>query len=136
MNDEDWAKLNKNLAALTRDPGCAKLAAQAKQFEEMGKLFGPRPTAVPADLIPGHPQYSAKAAAVFDARRAVRPDNLGNLTEKQALTKWLTAHAGDYKPKLSKAAIKECAAVANWGVKGGARKTPGTPPSRTGKPRG
>jgi len=134
MSNEATTLLHKNLAALLRSMGSDEHAALLKHLEELNA--NTRATDVPADLTPGHPQYSAKAAAVWHARRAVRPDNLGRKTAKQALTKWFTEHAKEYgEDGLSKSAIKECAAVANWDTKGGAPKTPVTPPSHPRKPR-
>lgn len=79
-------------------------------------------------LDQNHPRYSPKLAAAVRAWQEV-PDPQGK-TPKQALEKWLRAHAArfgliDDEGNPTNQAMSECSTVANWQTAGGAPKTPG-----------
>jgi hypothetical protein len=83
---------------------------------------------MPGYLDPVNPRYAPKLAAAVMAWQAVT--DAGNVSPKQALTKWLNENA--LRLGLSsedgvpiQAAIEDVAKVANWETKGGAPKTPG-----------
>ena len=133
-NGDEFDALRNELKTLQRGSMSAnEFDALHQNLKKLQEVADTRATDVPADLVFGHPQYSAKCAAIWHARSEVRPDNLGRLRAKDALKKWFTAHKLEYN--LSNSAIKECTAVANWDTKGGATETPGTPPTQPRKPR-
>jgi hypothetical protein len=70
----------------------------------------------PQYLDPAHFHYSPRLAAAVRAWEAVSSGGI-NGTVKQALSEWLTQHAGEFK--LSAEAIIQCAYVANWRTTGG-----------------
>jgi hypothetical protein len=74
----------------------------------------------PQYLNPAHDHYSPRLAAAVRAWEAVGGRVINGIV-KQALSEWLTQHAGEFG-KLSAEAIKQCAYVANWKTTGGRAK--------------
>lgn len=82
-------------------------------------------------LNPENPAYSAKLAAAVKAWQAVssNPSLFKTKSPKQAIEKWLYAHASDFGLLLAdgnpnKTGIEEISKVVNWKTLGGAPKTP------------
>jgi hypothetical protein len=80
-----------------------------------------------------NPYYSPKLAAAVEAWKAVSGDeNLRRgMTPKQALLKWLREHGSEYDltkedGNPNEQGIEEIAKIANWDIKGGAPRTPGS----------
>jgi len=91
-------------------------------------FFSPNATDGPGYLDSEHPRYAPKLAAAVRAWEAVTDTN--GKHPKQALTKWLREHCGEFdladaKGKPNETGIEEIAKVANWQPSGGAPKTPG-----------
>lgn len=91
-------------------------------------FFFPTATDAPDYLDRSNPRYAPKLAAAVLAWLSVTDG--GGKTPKQALTKWLREHAGEFgltddEGKQNESGIEEIAKVANWQPGGGAPKTPG-----------
>lgn len=91
-------------------------------------FFG-EPTKEPDYMNPNHPRYSAKLAASARVWQAMEDEELtrGKSTIT-AMEEWLETRYKEldllHEGQRNNTAIKECAKVANWNIKGGATKTP------------
>jgi hypothetical protein len=94
-------------------------------------FFFPEPSYSQDYLDPRHPRYAPKLAAAVHAWMAMDNQSvIGGKSPKQALGKWLRAHATDFgmtddDGKPNETGIEEASKVANWQPTGGAPKTPG-----------
>jgi hypothetical protein len=96
-------------------------------------FFFPTPETTPDYLSQSHDNYSSKLAAAIEAWKAVSIDAelKRGKTVKQALIVWLRQHANEFgltkdDGKPNEQGIEEIAKIANWDIKGGAPKTPGS----------
>lgn len=102
-------------------------------------FFFPAVANTPGYLDPDHMRFAPKLAAAVKAWEAMEDANLlGILKPKPAMEKWLSVNykalglvqkqsneKGGYKiGDMSKQAVKDVAAFANWETDGGATKTP------------
>lgn len=104
-----------------------------------GFFFPNDSTDTPGYLDPNHKRFAPKLAAAVKAWEAMEDANLqGDLKPKPAMERWLGVNykalglvqkqnneKGGYKiGDMSKQAVKDVAAFANWETDGGATKTP------------
>ena len=96
-------------------------------------FFFPNEPSGPDYLAKSHPNYSAKLAAAIEAWQAVSlsADARRGKSVKQALVVWLRQHANEFgltkeDGNPNEQGIDEVAKIANWDMKGGAPKTPGS----------
>lgn len=108
-----------DLAALAHTENLtAQLDAAHARIAELERQID---TGTPPYLDPSHPRHAPKLAAAIRAWEAIsRVPNLKK-SPKAALADWLASN--EKAPCLSKQAIEECSAVANWNQKGGVPKS-------------
>ncbi|MBJ9682438.1 MULTISPECIES: hypothetical protein [Burkholderia] len=118
----DWS-----LTTVSRDDLVSWLSSRGVK----SGFFFPESSSEEAYLDARHPRYSPKLAAAIKVWLAMED---GNLYEGKAVLKtmedWLSSRYVElglvWEGKINKAAISECARVANWKTSGGAPSTPGS----------